>query len=145
MPKINAFVTPPYPLLFSVASGSRSGVPSSEAELQLGLLIAGIPSFLGTHRVPEAALDDLVTSLQLGDPRVAVAGTWVRASRTPRGLLERRPAAFVSLLCTDGRRLAVARVLGEAPGTSPDALARQVVHQIARGVQVPDLAERQER
>jgi hypothetical protein len=60
MPKINAFVTPPYPVLFSVASGGQSGVPRGQAELLLALLIAGMPSFLAAHRVPEDAVDDLV-------------------------------------------------------------------------------------
>ena len=63
MPKINAFVTPPYPVLFSVASGGESGVPPGEAELLMALLIAGMPSFLAAHRVPEEALDDIVVSL----------------------------------------------------------------------------------
>jgi hypothetical protein len=79
MPKINAFVTPPYPVLFSVAPVGGAGLPGGEAELLLGLLIAGMPSFLAAHRVPEEAVDDLVVSLQQGDPRVAVAGMWVES------------------------------------------------------------------
>ena len=82
-------------------------------------------------------------SIQQGDPRVAVAGMWVEGPCSLRGELRRRSAAFVSLLCTDGRRVTVAWVLGEEPHGSPDVLARQVVRQIARGVQVPDLVGRQ--
>lgn len=142
MPKINAFVTPPYPVLFSVAAGDESGVPAGEAEFQIGLLIAGMPSFLGTYRVPEAAADDLAMSLRQGDPRVVVAGTWVEAPDELHAGQERRCAALVSLLCADGRRVTVARVLGEEPEASPDGLARRVVRQIAHGVQVPDLVGR---
>src|SRR5687768_3031639 len=142
MPKINAFVTPPYPVLFSVAAGGESGLPGGEAELLLGLLIAGMPSFLAAHRVPEEAVDDLVVSLQQGDPRVAVAGMWVESPGELRGQLERRSAAFISLVCADGRRVTVARVLGEEPQGSPDLLARHVIRQMQRGVQVPDLVGR---
>jgi hypothetical protein len=142
MPKLNAFVTPPYPLLFSVAGAGGGGIPPGEAELVLALLVDGTPSFLATHRVPEDALDGLVVSLQQGDPRVAVAGMWVDAPGGVRGRLERRAAAFISLVCADGRRITVARVLGEAPEASPDTLARHVIRQIARGVQVPDLVGR---
>ena len=142
MPRINAFVTSPYPVLLTVTTGGKSGIPEGEAELLLALLIAGMPSFLAAHRVPEAAVDELVVSLQEGDPRVAVAGTWVESSGELRGQLERRSAAFVSLVCADGRRVTVARVLGEEPQSSPDLLARHVIRQIARGVQIPDLVGR---
>ena len=142
MPKIKAFVTPPYPILFSVAPGGDSGIPGSETELLLALLIAGMPSFLATHRVPDEAVDDLVVSLQQGDPRVAVAGMWVESPGELRGELERRSAAFISLVCADGRRVTVARVLGDDPQGSPDLLARHVIRQLQRGVQVPDLVGR---
>jgi hypothetical protein len=142
MPKINAFVTPPYPVLFSVAGAGQAGVPRGEAELLLGLLVGGVPSFLAAHRVPEESVDDLVVSLQQGDPRVAVAGMWVESPGEVRGKMERRSAAFISLVCADGRRITVARVLGEEPESAPDVLARHVIRQIARGVQVPDLVGR---
>lgn len=142
MPKINAFVTPPYPVLFSVTSADPARALNGESELLLALVIAGMPSFLAAHRVPEAAADDLVVSLQQGDPRVAVAGMWMDAPGDLPGRLERCSAAFISLVCADGRRVTVARVLGEEPHGSPDLLARHVIRQITRGVQVPDLARR---
>ena len=73
---------------------------------------------------------------------MAVAGIWVDAQGGMRGRIERRAAAFISLVCSDGRRITVARVLGEEPQSSPDTLARHVIRQIARGVQVPDLVGR---
>jgi hypothetical protein len=142
MPKPSALVTPPYPILFSVAA-VRGGSPhEAEAELMLALLVDGTPSFLASHRVPAKSVDDLVVSLQGGDPRVAVVGTWVDARGGVRGRLERRAAALISLVCSDGRRITVARVLGEGPESSPETLARHVIRQIARGVQVPDLVGR---
>ena len=142
MPKTNAFVTPPYPVLFSVGSPTTPDIPEGEAELLLALLICGMPSFLAAHRVPEQSIDELVVSLQQGDPRVAVAGSWVDAGDVIPGRPEKRAAAFVGLICADGRRITVARVLGEDPDVAPNVLAGQVIRQIARGVQVPDLAGR---
>jgi hypothetical protein len=142
MAKPSAFVTPPYPILYSVASSGRGTIPKGEADLLLALLVDGTPSFLASHRVPEETVDDLVVSLQGGDPRVAVVGMWVDAQGGMRGRLERRAAAFISLVCADGRRITVARVLGEEPDASPDMLARHVIRQIARGVQVSDLVGR---
>jgi hypothetical protein len=142
MPKTNAFVTPRYPVLFSVASAGTSGVPEGEAELVLALLVAGTPSFLAAHRVPDQAVDELVASLQEGDARVAVVGTWVGSEEEISGRMERRAAAFISLVCADGRRITVARVMGEEPDAAPNLLARHVVRQISRGVQVPDLVGR---
>src|SRR5687768_15361704 len=142
MPKLNAFVTPPYPLLLSVAGAKKGAPPGGDAELALALLVDGTPSFLATHRIPQDGVDDLVVSLQQGDPRVAVVGMWVDAAGGVRGRMERRAAAFISLVCADGRRITVARVLAEEPDASPDTLARHVIRQIARGVQVPDLVGR---
>ena len=142
MPTPSAFVTPPYPLLFHVADDAQGRVPVGEAEIMLALLVDGTPSFLAAHRVPQEAVGDLVVSLQGGDPRVAVVGTWADAEGGARGRRERRVAAFISLVCADGRRITVARVLGEESATSPETLAKHVIRQIARGIQIPDLVGR---
>ena len=137
-----AFVTPPYPVLFNVASSGGEGIPPGEAELMLALLVSGTPSFLAVHRVPEQAVDDLVVSLQGGDARVAVTGSWLAPDDDPRGRFEKRPAAVIGLVCSDGRRITLAKVAAEDPDGSPELLARHVIRQIARGVQIPDLVGR---
>ena len=50
------------------------------------------------------------------------------------------PAALLSLSCTDGRRVGVARIVSRDPKADPTSVARFVHRQITRGVQIPDLA-----
>lgn len=146
MSRINAFATPEYPVLFSVLVGDEgeSEVPEGHAGIALALLVDGVPSFLATHVVPESRMNSVVTSLEGGDVRVAVVGLSVELEEDLPSLgLEARsqhPAAFVSVVCADGRRLTVARILARDIEQSPEGLARHVVREITRGVQIPDLA-----
>jgi len=50
------------------------------------------------------------------------------------------PAALLSLACTDGRRIGVARIVSRDPKADPTSVARFVHRQITRGVQIPNLA-----
>ncbi len=155
MSQLNAFVTPEFPLLFTVREGSSQppslsedesppGVPEDYAEIALAILVRGVPTFLATHVVPKNELEGVVNSLEEGDVRVAVVGIPLfesesgseGSSQEDRG----RPAAFVSVVCKEGRRLTVARILGPDDETTPEVLARHVIKEIARGVQVPSLA-----
>lgn len=146
MSRINAFATPAYPVLFSVLEGRdrESRVPAGQAEISIALLVDGLPSYLATHRVPAERMNAVVTSLESGDARVAVVGLTVAVEDDLPSLDLRagdeRPAAFVSLVCRDGRRLTIARILGRERGRGPDGLARHVVREIGRGVQITELA-----
>jgi hypothetical protein len=185
MTEPNAFVSPEYPVLFTVldprneeGSGealspgdalSLPGVPggadgSALAEpagarlppghvgISLALLVNGIPSFLATVPVEESEVPDMRSSLSGGNVRVAVVGVSVDESdihgssgepteawRPPEASAS-YPAAFLSLVCADGRRIGVARIVARRDSASPEEVARYVMKQITRGVQVPDLA-----
>ncbi|TVP42275.1 MAG: hypothetical protein EA350_16645 [Gemmatimonadales bacterium] len=52
----------------------------------------------------------------------------------------RFPAAYLSLICRDGRRLGVARIVSRDRRATPEEVARYVLKQITSGVQIPDLA-----
>jgi hypothetical protein len=52
----------------------------------------------------------------------------------------RLPAAYLSLICRDGRRLGVARIVSRDRRATPEEVARYVLKQITSGVQIPDLA-----
>ncbi len=186
MTEPNAFVSPEYPVLFSVlepgddadggnllspggefspptppetpdgaalAEPGEGRLPDGYVGVSLALLVNGIPSFLATVPVEETELPSLVRSLSSGDVRVAVVGISVEGSDIPgsskeppeawRGQEESTPsfpAAFLSLVCADGRRIGVARIVARRDSASPEEVARYVMRQITRGVQVPDLA-----
>ena len=156
MTDFNAFVSPEYPVLHSVLRREEveASVPPGHAAVSLALLVKGIPSFLATIPVPEDEVEELTRSLESGDVRVAVVGMSVEGSDLPDGTLEETPpwapeledearslpAAYLSLVCTDGRRIGVARIVARQESASPEDVARFVLKQIARGVQIPDLA-----
>jgi hypothetical protein len=155
MSDFNAFVSPEYPVLHTVLSGEEPTpeVPHGYAAVSLGLLVNGIPSFLATIPVAEEDVEELTDSLDSGNVRVAVVGMsvegddlpeevapaaepWQEGGDAPRSL----PAAFLSLVCGDGRKIGVARIVAREGSASPEEVARFVLKQIARGVQIPDLA-----
>jgi hypothetical protein len=117
--------------------------------------VKGIPSFLATIPVDESEISELRRSLDVGDVRVAVVGISVdgedlseeRSSepepwQQPQGSTDTKslPAAFLSLVCGDGRRIGIARIVAREESATPEDVARFVLHQIAKGVQIPDLA-----
>lgn len=65
------------------------------------------------------------------------ASSETRRSASHRGF----PAALLSLACSDGRRVGVARIVSRDPKGDPGSVARFVHRQITRGVQIPDLAQ----
>jgi hypothetical protein len=154
MTDFNAFVSPEYPVLHSVLRRGEAdvSVPAGYAAVSLGLLVKGIPSFLATVPVEEHEVEPLTDSLEAGDVRVAVVGISVDGSDLPDGAVEDAPAwlpgeeertlpaAYLSLVCSDGRRIGVARIVAREDSASPEDVARFVLKQIARGVQIPDLA-----
>ena len=170
MSEVTAFVSPEYPVLYTVQEGDvfDDALPADYAAISLAVLVRGLPSFLATHVVDRHELPEIQESLDAGDVRVAVVGLPVEVDELEDGLdagfngdaLEEpplddplrdlmepadeekseRPAAFVSLVCANGRRLSLARILGNDSAHSPEDLARYIIKEIARGVQVPDLA-----
>jgi hypothetical protein len=157
MTDFNAFVSPEYPVLHSVVrpEDTPDEVPEGFAALSLGLLVNGIPSFLATIPVAREDVEEISRSLDSGDVRVAVVGMSVDGSEVPDDAVAESepwqdapdpakegslPAAFLSLVCSDGRKIGVARIVARQGSASPEEVARFVLKQIARGVQIPDLA-----
>jgi hypothetical protein len=110
---------------------------------------------LATIRIGDEEVDEMVESLNGGMVRIAAVGVSVRGNDLPTGhsptpepwrgeddeQSHSLPAAFLSLVCADGRRIGVAKIIAREGGeATPDDIARFVLKQIARGVQIPDLA-----
>jgi hypothetical protein len=136
MKDYNAFVSPEYPVLYS---------REEDEALSLALLVNGIPSFLATVPVEPERMESLVGSLDKGDVRVTVVGISVEGTEVNEPWKgeeapEKLPAAFLSLVCQDGRRIGVARIVARRRTATPEEVARYVLKEIARGVQIPDLA-----
>jgi hypothetical protein len=155
MDDFNAFVSPEYPVLHSLGGEDPlgGGVAEGQVALSLGLLVRGIPSFLATIPVEQDEVEPIRDSLRVGDVRVAVVGISVSGSdvaegggpepepwQQPPSGQKSLPAAFLSLVCADGRRIGIARIVAREETASPEDVARFVLHQIAKGVQIPDLA-----
>ncbi len=157
MTDFNAFVSPEYPVLHTIlpAEETPESIPEGFSGLSLALLVKGIPSFLATIPVARDDVDRVSSSLEAGDVRVAVVGMSVDESELPPGAAPAAepwkegaddeppslPAAFLSLVCADGRKIGVARIVAREGTASPEEVARFVLKQIARGVQIPDLAQ----
>lgn len=156
MADFNAFVSPEYPVLHTIVAADEvsSDLPQGFEGLSLGLLVKGIPSFLATIPVASDEVGDVSRSLDSGDVRVTVVGMSVEGSEIPEEALSPEPepwqddsagsrslpAAFLSLVCADGRKIGVARIVARQGSATPEEVARFVLKQIARGVQIPDLA-----
>lgn len=155
MTEPNSFISREYPVLHSIDRGrvEAGAAVGQVAHLSLALLVTGIPSFLATVPVPLDEVDSISRSLSEGDVRVAVVGMSVGSDDLPPGEHpdlepwkapdaddEGLPGALLSLVCRDGRRIGVARIVARERKASPDEVARFVLRQIAKGVQIPDLA-----
>lgn len=154
MSDARSYTSPEYTVLRTVGPGidPDGGIEGGHADLSLALVVRGIPSFLATIPVEEEEVEAIVESLDRGKVRVSAVGISVddpslredagEASEPWRPEPESRPlpAAFLSLVCADGRRIGVARIVSRQASATPGEVARYVLRQIARGVQIPDLA-----
>ncbi len=123
-----------YPVLYTLNTSNDR----STADVDLAVLVKGVPSFLTRIEVPAEHLDALVTSLQRGDVRLEIDTLEVDT-------LRRAPGAVVTLVCADGRAVSLGTVhdpTGQA--RTPADVAREVTSRLARGVQISSLLRRAE-
>jgi hypothetical protein len=160
-PEHDTFLSPEYPVVYTVAEASA---PGDDTLLSMAVIVGGVPSFLATVPVDGELLGGIMHSLDSGNVRISVAGVSVteselrgkeRGENSPspepwRGEPEEEkggeeesgvfPGATLSVVCQDGRQVGVARVVSRDQAASPGEVARFILRQIRRGVQVPDLA-----
>src|SRR5512134_1360387 len=98
---IPVFLAGPFPVLFTF----RVDEAEEEVELDVALLIAGLPNVLASTIFPlDDAWDRIRGALESGDARLGVAGM-VHEEESLAGQLERFPAAYIGLECANGERL----------------------------------------
>jgi hypothetical protein len=126
---IPVFLAGPFPVLFTF----RVDEHEEEVELDVALLIAGLPNVLASTIFPlDAAWERIRGALESGDARLGVAGM-VHEEESVAGQLERFPSAYVGLECANGERLVLAHIRGLDALQAPDAYAREVIDSILQG------------
>lgn len=134
---IPVFLAGPFPVLYS----SRIVDCDTEVELDVGLLIGGVPTILAATAFP---LDDtwerVATALESGDARLGVAGA-MHEQESIAGGFEVFPTAYVGLECANGERLILAHLRSPDPELEPEEYARTVIAALLNGQTPADLGE----
>src|SRR5512142_2872594 len=134
---IPVFMAGPFPVLHS----AKLDQELSEVDLDVALLIGGLPTMLAATSFP---LDDtwerVEMALRSGDARLGVAGMPHHAESS-FGTDEVFPSAYVGLECSNGERLVLAHIRGTDSSVRPDAYARAVIKEILQGRTPAELGE----
>jgi hypothetical protein len=126
---IPVFLAGPFPVLFTF----RVDETEEEVELDVALLIAGLPNVLASTIFPlDDAWDRIRDALESGDARLGVAGM-VHEEESAAGHSERFPSAYIGLECANGERLVLAHIRGLDNVQAPDVYAREVIDSILQG------------
>ncbi|HEX6939975.1 MAG TPA: hypothetical protein VF158_11225 [Longimicrobiales bacterium] len=134
---IPVFLAGPFPVLH------RANILDREAEVQLdvGLIIGGMPTILAATTFP---LDDtwerVEAALSSGDARLGVAGV-PHEVESAFGEAEVFPSAYVGLECANGERLILAHIRGPDRMQNPEMYARDVISALLNGQTPAELGE----
>jgi hypothetical protein len=131
-PAVPVFLAGPFPVLHT----SRVDDVEREVELDVGLLIAGLPTILASARFP---LDDTWTrirgALASGPAKLGVAG--VPHKEEEPGADGVFPSAYIGLECANGERLVLSHIRSLDTELNPEAYAREVMDSLLKGL-TPD-------
>ena len=134
---IPVFLAGPFPVLHTF----RVQEIEQEVELDVALLISGIPTMIAATRFP---LDDtwerIQRALSSGDARLGVAGM-PHETQSITGAPEIFPSAYVGLECANGERLVLAHIRGLNREQESEAYARSVISAILEGKTPAELGE----
>jgi hypothetical protein len=123
---IPVFLAGPFPVLYT----SRIDEAAEEVELDVALLIAGLPNVLASTLFPlDESWERIRRALESGDARLGVAG--IPHAEEADGDLY--PSAYVGLECGNGERLVLAHIRGLDPLQASEAYAREVIDSILQG------------
>ncbi len=132
-PSVPVFLAGPFPVLHT----SRVNVGDHEVELDVGLLISGLPSILASARFPlDESWDRILGALQSGDARLGVAGV-PHEQDSEVGSTEVYPSAYIGLECANGERLVLSHIRSLDGELGAEAYAREVMDSLLKGL-TPD-------
>ncbi|MBI4544407.1 MAG: hypothetical protein HY703_04355 [Gemmatimonadetes bacterium] len=134
---IPVFLAGPFPVLHTARLQRQAG----EVELDVALLIGGLPTILAATSFPlDETWDRIDRALASGEARLGVAGVRQQAE-SGDGNSGVYPSAYVGVQCANGERLVLAHIRGPDPNQEPDAYAREVFHAILQGQTPAELGE----
>lgn len=126
---IPVFLAGPFPVLFTF----RVDELEEEVELDVALLIAGLPNVLASTAFPlDESWERIRGALESGDARLGVAGVR-HEEEAVAGRPEQFPSAYVGLECANGERLVLAHIRGLDALQAPESYAREVIDSILQG------------
>ena len=121
---------------FQVVYSSGVNDAEQEVELDVALLIAGLPNIVASTAFPfDETWDRIRLALESGDAKLGVAGIPYE-EESPVGT-ETYPSAYIGLECAIGERLVLSHIRRLEPGSDAEAYARDVIDSILKGL-TPD-------
>jgi len=134
---IPVFLAGPFPVLHT----ARVLEIDASVELDVGLIIGGLPTILAASEFPlDDTWDRVESALGSGDARLGVAGV-PHEAETVAGTIEVFPSAYVGLECANGERLILAHIRGPDPEQESEAYAREVIGALLNGQTPAELGE----
>jgi hypothetical protein len=132
-PAIPVFLAGPFPVVYS----SEIDEVEQEVELDVALLIAGLPTIVASTAFPwDDTWDRIRVALESGDARLGVAGV-PHEEEHASGATVLYPSAYVGLDCANGERLVLSHIRRLDPGDNAESYARDVIDSILQGL-TPD-------
>ena len=129
---IPVYMAGPFPVVYSCGVNDVE----QEVELDVALLIAGLPNIVASTAFPhDETWDRIRMALESGDAKLGVAG--VPYEEESALGTETYPSAYVGLECANGERLVLSHIRGLEPGNNAEAYAREVIDSILKGL-TPD-------
>jgi len=132
-PSVPVFLAGPFPVLHT----SRVSVAERQVELDVGLLISGLPTILASACFPlDDTWDRVRHALDSGDARLGVTGV-AHESESEFGIAKTFPSAWIGLECANGERLVLSHIRSLETMVDAGVYARDVMDSLLKGL-TPD-------